>query len=71
MDSASETLLDTWPLFSVEPTPGKHHSLPRGKAYSTAGFAVHVFFSCECALFLFVPEPIFMDNLLKEEIWFR
>lgn len=33
--------------------------------------AVHVFFSYKYALFLFVPEPIFMDNLLEEEIWPR
>lgn len=33
--------------------------------------AVRVFFSYKYALFLCVPELIFMDNLLKEEIWPR
>lgn len=32
---------------------------------------MHVFFSCECSLLVFVPEPVFTDNLLREEIWLR
>lgn len=61
-------LQGTWLLGSAELTPGKYCCPPREKA---CPLAVHVFFNCECSLFLFVPEPIFMDNLLREEIWLR
>lgn len=37
--SDSEILPETWPLGSDEPTPGKHRSLPRGKATFLGGMA--------------------------------
>lgn len=58
-----------WALLSL--LLGKVAPLEEGKPALWWNLPVHVFFSHECSLFLFVPEFIFMDNLLREEIWLR
>ena len=58
-----------WVLLSL--LHGRITSFLEGKLCPLARSDCAGLFSCECSLFVFVPEPVFMDNLLREERWLR